>query len=295
MMTRQYGLWPRISWTSDAINWKTDGEVRVGIDVGTTSTQAVIFVGNQLFGYAGIPTGWDFGKAAEEALTIAMGTTGLRISDIDRVVSTGFGRKNVVFAASSADEIHCHAHGARFMFGPGATTVVDLGAQTCKAILLYEWDNVRVRDFKINDKCATGMGRHIEVLCELLQVPIEEIGERSLDVEKDPEPVSTTCYNFAYPETVGLLRQGFKEDTYGENDVLAAHLFAVAWRYLGNIGKLQSLDIGEVTVYKELAFTGGLSKNVGVTKRLERELNVTALESSYDPQLAGAIGAALLA
>ena len=294
-MIRQYGLWPSIRWTSDVISWKTDGEIRAGVDIGTTSTQAAIFVGDQLFGYSSIPTGWDFSKAAEEAMTLAMGSSGLCISDIGRVVSTGFGRKNAAFAVSSADEIHCHAHGARFMFGPGVTTVIDLGAQTCKAILLYEWDSVRVRDFKINDKCATGMGRHIEVLCELLQVPIEEIGERSLKAEKDPEPVSTTCYNFAYPETIGLLRQGFKEDVYGENDVLAAHLFAVAWRYLGNIGKLQPLDIGEVTVYKELAFTGGLSKNVGVTKRLERELNVTALESSYDPQLAGAIGAALLA
>jgi benzoyl-CoA reductase subunit A len=94
---------------------------------------------------------------------------------------------------------------------------------------------------------------------------------------------------------VGLFRQGFKEDRYSENDVLATHLFALAWRILSTIGKLQPLDVGDLTVYKEIAFTGGLAKNIGITKRLERELKVSALTSEYDPQLAGAIGAALLA
>jgi benzoyl-CoA reductase subunit A len=170
---------------------------------------------------------------------------------------------------------------------------VDLGGQTVKAIRLFDWD--RVRDFMMNDKCATGMGRNVEIICDLLQVPIEEIGEKSLDVKKDPEPVSTTCFTFADTETMGLFRPELKAEPLTENEVYASHLFAIAWRIIGIIGKLQPLDVGDVRVYKELCFTGGLAKNAGITKRIERELNVTALASDYDPMLAGAIGAALLA
>ena len=166
------------------------------------------------------------------------------------------------------------------MYGPAVKTVIDLGAQTCKAIRLYNWD--MIRDFVMNDKCADGMGRGIEVMADLLQVPIREMGERSLAVEKDPEPVSTTCYAFANTEAIGLFREGYKE-----NEVLAAYFFAIAWRINGTIGRVQP--------EKEIAFTGGLAKNPGITKRLEKAMSITALTSEYDPQLAGAIGAALIA
>jgi activator of 2-hydroxyglutaryl-CoA dehydratase len=166
------------------------------------------------------------------------------------------------------------------MYGPAVKTVVDLGAQTCKAIRMYEWD--RIRDFMISDKCATGMGRSIEVMADLIQVPIQEMGERSLMVSKDPEPVSTTCYAFANTEAMGLFREG-----YTESQVLAAYLFAIAWRLHSTIGRVQP--------EKEIAFTGGLAKNPGIVKRIEREMKMTALTSDYDPMLAGAIGAALIA
>ena len=87
-------------------------------------------------------------------------------------------------------------------------TIVDLGAQTTKAIRVYEWD--RVRDFMINDKCATGMGRSIEIMADLMQVPVEAMGPKSLEVSKDPEPVSTTCYAFANTEAMGLFRRVIK-------------------------------------------------------------------------------------
>jgi benzoyl-CoA reductase subunit A len=222
-----------------------------------------------------------------------MGSSGMSLKDIGAAAATGWGRRNVSCARKSLDEVHCHAKGARFMYGPEVRTVVDLGAQTCKAIWLYEWD--RVRDFMMNDKCATGFGRNIEVLCDYLKIPIEEIGPRSLDVTKDPEPVSTTCFAFADTETMGLFRQDFKAAPLSENEVYASHLFAIAWRILGIVGKLQPLDTGDITVHKELGFTGGLAKNPGITERLERELKVTALKSTVDPQLAGAIGAAILA
>jgi benzoyl-CoA reductase subunit A len=238
-------------------------------------------------------TGYDFKAAADSVIARVLEPSGMSLDDIETVVATGFGSRNASYASKTLDEVKCVAKGARFMFGPDVTTVVDLGGQSTKAIRLYDWD--RVRDFTFNDKCATGMGRNIELMADVLQIPITEIGEKSLDAEKDPEPVSTTCYSFADPETIGLFNQGFKEEPYDESDVLASYIFAIAWRILSTVGKLQPLDPGDFKVYGEIAFTGGLAKNIGVTRRLERELRKSALTSEYDPQLAGAIGAALLA
>ena len=279
-MTHEYWRWPESKWTSSDIDWKKAKAITAGVDIGTTSTQAAILCDNTLFGYANLHTKPDYRESAKIAMEEALGNSGLTLKDIKYTVGTGWGSPNVTFAQKTVNEIDCHARGARFMFGPAVKTVVDLGGQTLKAIRLYDWD--RIRDFMMNDKCATGMGRSIEVMADLLQVPIEEMGERSLKVSKDPEPVSTTCYAFANTEAIGLFREGYKE-----SDVLAAYLFTIAWRIHGTVGRVRP--------EKELAFTGGMAKNPGITKRLEREMGMTALTSQYDPQLAGAIGAAVIA
>ncbi|OGO30156.1 MAG: benzoyl-CoA reductase [Chloroflexi bacterium RBG_16_56_11] len=279
-MTQDYWRWPESTWTSKDIDWKNSSTITAGVDIGSNSTQAVVMCDNSLFGYANLRTGPDYRESAGQAMKQALGKSGMTIRDIKYTVATGWGSRNVAFAQKIVDEVNCHARGARFIYGSSVKTVVDLGAQTCKAIRLYDWG--RVSDFMMNDKCATGMGRGIEVMADLLQVPIQEMGERSLTVGKDPEPVSTTCYDFANTEAIGLFREGYKE-----NEVLAAYLFAIAWRIHGTVGK--------VNPEKELAFTGGLAKNAGIVKRLERDMKMTALTSEYDPQLAGAIGAALIA
>ena len=284
--------WEESAWQSDKIDWKNCKRIVAGIDIGVNSTQAVILCDNELFAYANIYTGPDFINICKIALEKAIGNTKMSIEDIESISATGFGKKNAEIAQNKFDEITCHARGARYMFGPEVKTVVDLGAQSTKAITLYEWD--RVRDFKISDKCANGFGRKIEMMSQLLQVPLCEMGSKSLEVEKDPEPVSTTCYNFAYPEIMGQFRPAFREKDFDENEVLASFLFTVAWRALSTIGKIAPLDIGKIKLDEKVAFTGGLAKNIGITKRIERELNIKAAESSIDAQLAGAIGAALL-
>ena len=292
-MTQMFGKWPESGWTSDKIDWKAAKTITAGVDIGTTSAQSAVLCDGELFGWANIRIGASFKKAAEEVMAKALGNSGLTVDRIGTITATGFARENAVYAKKTMDEVHCHAKGARFMYGPGVNTVVDLGGQTMKAIRLFKWD--RIQDITMNDKCATGQGRNIEQLCKLLQVPITEIGEKSLDVKADPEPVSTTCYCFAQTETMGQFRPEFRAEPLTENEVYATHMLAVAWRMLGAIGKLQPLEPGEVMVYEDLGFTGGVAKNPGITKRLERELRVTALTSEYDPMLAGAIGAALLA
>jgi bzd-type benzoyl-CoA reductase Q subunit len=279
-MANEYWRWPESNWTSQDSDWKNAKIITAGVDIGTDSSQAVIMGDSRIFGYASIRTGSDYRASAKAVMEQALGQSGIKLNDIKYIVGTGWGSPNISFARKTVDEITCHARGARFMFGPAVKTVVDLGAQTCKAIRLYDWD--RIRDFQMNDKCADGFGRSIEVMADLMQVPIEEMGERSLAVEKDPEPVSTTCYAFANTEAMGLFREGYKE-----SEVLAACLFAIAWRIHGTIGRVQP--------EKEIAFTGGLAKNPGIVKRIEKAMGWTALASDYDPMLAGAIGAAIIA
>ena len=292
-MNHAYGRWPESVWVSENIGWKSAREIIAGVDIGTTSAQCSVFCDGDLYAWANIRIGASFKKTADDVIVKALGSSGLTLDKIGKIAATGFARENVSYATVMMDEVHCHAKGARFMYGPEVHTVIDLGAQTLKAIRLYDWD--RVQDIVMNDKCATGQGRNIEQLCRLLQVPITEIGEKSLDVKSDPEPVSTTCYNFARTETMGQFRPEFRSEPMTENEVYATHMLAVAWRMLGAIGKLQPQDQGEIMVYEALGFTGGLAKNAGITKRIERELRVTSLTSEYDPMLAGAIGAALLA
>ena len=292
-MKYEYGKWPESSWQSDAIDWKRSKRISAGVDVGTTGTQAAVFCDGELFAFSNIHTGADFGLAANNALSTALGESGMTPGDISAIAATGFGGGNVGGATKWPDEIECHGKGARFLFGGDVRTVVDLGGQTVKAIRLYSWD--RIADFKISDKCATGFGRNIEVMCNVFQVPVTDIGPMSLDVESDPEPSSTTCFNFAQSEAVGLMRPGYKEKEYNENEILASYLFTVVWRALSTIGKIASLDVGDIKLPEKVGFTGGLAKNPGITKRLERELNISAAEPGGDPMLAGAIGAALLA
>jgi len=290
-MAREYGKWPESSWVSNEINWKREKSIIAGVDVGTTSTQAAVLCDGKLFGFANIHSGANFEKAANDAIEKAMEGSGMSLSDISAISGTGFGARNI--KGKTFDEIHCHAKGARYMFGSEVRTVVDMGGQTVKAIRLFEWD--RVRDFMLNDKCATGQGRNLEVLCELLHIGITEIGSKSLESEKDPEPISTTCWAFAGTETLGLFgRPEFKSEKLTEAEIYASHLFALAWRVMGVIGRLSPLDVGEIQIDGGLAFTGGLAKNPGITARIERDLGVKAVCSDIDPMLAGAIGAALL-
>jgi len=290
-MDFQYGKWPESVKKADSCGWAPEDRLIAGIDVGTTSTQAVVMAGEAVLGWASIATGSDFENAGARALELALADSGL-VPDMLELGATGWGAGHVA-GAESFNEIDCHARGGRFLYGEDVHTVVDLGGQTVKAIRLYDWD--RVRDVMIGDKCASGMGRSIELFCDAMQIPICEIGSRSLDVSAEPEPVSTTCQVFARSEALGLFgRPEFRSEPLSENQVYASFLYAVAWRAVGVIGKLQPLDVGDVRVYEKLGLTGGVANNPGVTQRIARELKLELPESRYDPILAGAIGAALM-
>lgn len=279
-MAQENWQWPESRWTAQDIDWKKAGLITAGVDVGGVSSQAVVLCDDNLYSYANIRTGSDHAGSAKRAMEMALEGTGMQIKDLSYTIATGIGRKNVSFAQQAVNEIDCHLKGARFMYGPSVRMVIDMGGQGTRAMKCTE--HGRMTEFYVNDRCASGMGRGIEITSKLMQIPLTSMGEISLQVEKDPEPVSTTCYLFANTEALGMFREGKKED-----EILAAYFFALAYRIYTLAGRMK--------MEKDLVLTGGVAKNAGIVKRLERELGVTALTSKYDPQLAGAIGAALLA
>jgi len=279
-MKEEYWKWKEYNWKAPDKDWKDAKTITAGVDVGSVSTQAVIMTDGELFAYSNMRTGSDSPDSARKAMDWALDGTDMRLEHIQYIVGTGYGRVNVPFAHRAITEIACHARGANFMYGPTVRTLLDMGGQDCKAIRCDE--KGKVTAFLMNDKCAAGTGRGMEVFADLLGIHIEEIGELSLQVEQEPPPVSSTCVVFAKSEASSLLRQGWPK-----NKVLAAYCSAMAHRVFTLLERLG--------VEKDFAITGGIAKNVGVVKRLEKELGLNALTSKYDPQIAGGVGAALFA
>ena len=277
---KEYWRWTESRYTNPDLKWEDGDIISAGVDVGSVSTQAVIMVDGEIYCYSSMRTGSNSPDSANNAMDWALEGTGLTLDKIQYVVGTGYGRVNVPFAKRAITEIACHARGANFIYGPEIRTVLDMGGQDCKAIRCDQ--RGKVTAFLMNDKCAAGTGRGMEVFADLLQVHINDVGKMSLEVDEEPEPVSSTCVVFAKSEAVGLLRKGWPKEK-----VLAAYCSAMAHRV---VTLLLRLGIEE-----KFAITGGIAKNIGVVKRIEEELKLKAPEPGIDPQLAGAIGAALFA
>ncbi|HCE09171.1 MAG TPA: benzoyl-CoA reductase, bzd-type, subunit Q, partial [Oxalobacteraceae bacterium] len=218
--------------------------------------------------------------SATNAINGILDKAGMKLEEVHYVIGTGYGRVNVPFAHKAITEIACHARGANYMGGPTVRTILDMGGQDCKAIHCDE--KGKVTNFLMNDKCAAGTGRGMEVIADLMQIPIAELGPRSFDVDIEPPAVSSTCVVFAKSEALGLLKAG-----YTKNKVIAAYCQAMAERVVSLISR--------IGVENDFFITGGIAKNPGVVKRIERLLGTTAVATKYDSQIAGALGAALFA
>ena len=278
MAEKEYWRWAEYAWKSDEDLQGSD-TITAGIDVGSVSTQALILVDSKIHAYSNLRTGSDSPDSAKKAMDAALKDTGLRLEDIQYVVGTGYGRVNVPFADRTVTEIACHGRGAHHL-NPEVRTILDMGGQDCKAIQINE--RGKVVEFLMNDKCAAGTGRGMEVISDILAVPIDEVGPLSLEPANEPPPVSSTCVIFAKTEAMGLLREG-----RSKADVLAAYCNAMAHR-VSNLMHRLGLN-------GKFAITGGIAKNIGIVKRVEKELETQAIEIKPDPQIAGALGAALFA
>lgn len=248
-----------------------------GVDVGAATAKTAIVVDNEFISHAVMPTGDNVPQAANEVTEKALQNTGLSMRDLDYVVSTGYGRNNVLFSNKAVSEIICHAKGVHFQI-PGAKTIIDIGGQDSKVIGLGEQGTVS--NFVMNDKCAAGTGRFLEVMAGVLKLTIDDMGPVSL-TSREHARITSTCTIFAESEMISLRADGAKRE-----DIVAGIHRAVAKRVI---------IMGKTVGYrKEIVFTGGVAMNSGVLKFLEDFLD-TKIHIPEAPQIMGALGAALLA
>ncbi len=277
---QEYWRWPEYRQTVSNVDLSNAKAITAGVDIGSVGSKAAVLVDGELYAYAAMRTGGVSEATAVKVTSWALEGTGLEIGKLHYVVGTGYGRVNVPFAKRTITEIACHARGAHYIYGPTVRTVLDIGGQDCKAIRCDE--KGKVVSFLMNDKCAAGTGRGLEVFADLISVPIQELGKVSLSIDQEPPPVSNTCVIFAKAESLALLRQGWTKEK-----VAAAYHAAMADRIVDLLNR--------VGIEKDFVITGGVAKNMGIVTRLENILKIKPLEPKMDPILAGALGAGLFA
>jgi predicted CoA-substrate-specific enzyme activase len=249
-----------------------------GIDIGALFTKTVILDDEQQIIAQGIvQSGANSKKTAAASFNMSLDSAGLKQSDIQFIVSTGYGRAIVDFSHAQVTEISCHARGIHSIF-PEVRTIIDIGGQDSKAIKIDE--DGKVVNFVMNDKCAAGTGRFLEVMSQALEIELGEMGKLSLHATREV-PVSSTCTVFAESEVISLISSGEEKE-----NILAGIHQSIARRTVGLVER--------IGVVQQVAMSGGVAKNIGVSKSIEALLN-TKLQIADEPQLIGALGAALVA
>ena len=251
--------------------------ISVGIDVGSITAKAAVVQDGRILSDQLIFTGYNARSAAKSVFEVAIDQAGIESTAVDRIISTGYGRKSVANADKAVTEITCHAAGAHFL-DPTVRSVIDIGGQDSKAITLNESGNVE--DFAMNDKCAAGTGRFLEVMARALEVDLVDLGELSIQ-SNQPAKITSLCTVFAESEVISLIAQGEERENIvaGLHEAIAVRVVAMASR---------------TSLRPPIMMTGGVAKNSGVVKALERKLGQEIVVTQFS-QLTGAIGAALLA
>jgi len=248
-----------------------------GIDIGSITAETVILQDSQILASSILPTGANSRSAAERSLAAALEQAELEKEDLSHIVTTGYGRASFPSAQKRITEITCHARGA-FFIRPDTRTVIDIGGQDSKVIRLdAQGRNV---DFQMNDKCAAGTGRFLEVMAHALEVKLEDLGKLSQNTERTIK-ISSMCTVFAESEVISLIAESQPKEV-----IIRGLHDAIADRVLGLVHR--------VGVEEVVTLTGGVAKNKGVVQALQERLGVKVFVPP-EPQIIGALGAALLA
>jgi len=251
--------------------------ITAGIDIGSITAKAALFNNDHILGSRVIFTGYNAKKAGRTVLDETLAALNMAASDIHTIVSTGYGRNTVDFADKAITEITCHGAGAHFI-DPEVRTIIDVGGQDSKVVRINEAG--KVVDFAMNDKCAAGTGRFLEVMARAMEVELDEFGDIFLK-SRNPAKISSICTVFAESEVISLIAKGETRENIiaGIHESVAARVSALAKR---------------VGVVDPVMMTGGVAKNIGAVRALENKLDTKIRVSEY-AQLNGAIGAAILA
>lgn len=251
--------------------------ITFGLDIGSITTKGALMINGSIVGTKVIFTGYKSEKAGRDVFAELLSEHKLKESDVNKIVSTGYGRNNVEFCDKSITEITCHGAGAIYQ-NPDVRTIIDIGGQDSKTMSLDS--DGKVRDFAMNDKCAAGTGRFLEVMARALEVDLDDFGTLSLN-SSCPAKISSLCTVFAESEVISLISRGeYRENIMaGIHESIASRVAAMAKR---------------VGVTPPVMMTGGVAKNIGVVKSLETKLE-TPIVVAESAQENGAIGAAVLA
>ena len=248
-----------------------------GIDIGSITAKAALIRDNKLVDTCVIPTGYNPVTAGQKVFSTLLAQTQIIREDVTTIVATGYGRNSVNFADKAMTEIICHGVGAHFL-NPKIRGIIDVGGQDSKAIALDA--NGQVENFAMNDKCAAGTGRFLEVMAKALDVELDDLGTISLS-SSAPSKISSICTVFAESEVISMIAGQQKRQ-----DIIAGIHESAAARVAGLATKIK--------LKGPVIMTGGVAKNIGMVRALENRLGITILVGDL-PQENGAIGAAVMA
>jgi predicted CoA-substrate-specific enzyme activase len=249
----------------------------IGIDIGSARSKGILLSGGKTLAFVNGPSGGDFRRTAEEIRQALLDQTGTRITDIARIVATGFGAKRVDFADDTKLDLLCHAKAVSLLL-PGVRTVIDVGDLSTK---VFRTDGQGgLHNFLLSGKCAGGSGRILQVIAKVLRVKIEEIGELSLRSKRRVE-FQTGCAVFAESEVISRIAEGVAKE-----DLLAGLHRALA-------GQINSL-VERIGIEMDMAMVGGGARDIGLVHALQ-EIRGHEVRVPPDPHMTGALGAAWLA
>jgi len=248
-----------------------------GVDVGIRNVSVVILQDSDIVSCCTVSSGEEGATASRKAVEAAVKKADIDSANLQSVAATGCGRNSVPFANHRSSEVVCQARGAFFLF-PSTRTVINLGAESSRAIRVGETG--RVEAFVKNDKCAAGSGLFLETMSMVLEMPLELMGDLSLKAE-GWEEVSSICAVFAESEVISHIHRGVPKGR-----ILAGLHKAVAGRIMEILGK--------VGIRSDVVVTGGVARNAAIIKELESKIGLSIVVPP-EPQVVGALGAALLA
>lgn len=245
----------------------------IGIDSGSVATKGVLFDGEKIVKKIVIPTGWSPKNASLEVYESLI--KDIDKNDIIKVIGTGYGRVSMDFVSKKVTEITCHAKGVHFL-NNNIRTILDIGGQDSKVINLDNDGNVS--NFIMNDKCAAGTGRFLQVTSTLLGSDVENIDKLAKDTV--PQDISSMCTVFAESEIISLLAKNVSKES-----IAAGILQSIANRSNSMLSRIDVLD--------DIAFTGGVAKSKVLVEMLEKTINKKVFIAE-DTQIIGALGAAII-
>lgn len=247
-----------------------------GIDVGSVAAKAILINSvSEILAAATLPTGWSPKAAGKAVFELSLNEAGIDRSAVKRIVGTGYGRIALDFIDRAVTEITCHALGAGFLF-PKNNLVIDIGGQDSKAILINS--EGKVLNFIMNDKCAAGTGRFLQVMSTTLGLELDHLRDIPLT---DPITINSMCTVFAESEVVSLLASGETKEK-----IISGLYHSIARRISSMTGSMGSVQ--------GVTFTGGVARIPGMQKTLSKTLDCT-VDVPPEPQIIGALGAALIA